>query len=158
MKTNDTENNHKNEHVCTEGGGCDLENAPESSADQSANEVCDTQCSTDKNASPARGSGSKAMLIGAMISLTGLGLPTEVSAEQSAPTVTYNQVKIEGQNIFYREAGSKDAPTVLLLHGFPTSSHMFRNLIPQLAEKYHVVAPDMPGYGQSSAPSVKEFE
>ncbi len=59
--------------------------------------------------------------------------------------VLYRTVKIDGQDIFYREAGSKSAPHVLLLHGFPTSSHMFRNLIPALADKYHVVAPDYPG-------------
>ena len=58
----------------------------------------------------------------------------------------------------YREAGPADAPTLLLLHGFPTSSHMFRNLIPALADKWHVVAPDYPGYGASDAPSVDEFE
>src|SRR5689334_9346090 len=60
---------------------------------------------------------------------------------------------VDGLEIFYREARPRDAPTVLLLHGFP-SSHMFRNLIPMLADKYHVVAPDFPGYGESSAPSV----
>jgi pimeloyl-ACP methyl ester carboxylesterase len=59
---------------------------------------------------------------------------------------------VEGLEIFYREAGPLDASTVLLLHGFPSSSHMFRNLIPMLADKYHVVAPDFPGYGASSAP------
>ena len=58
--------------------------------------------------------------------------------------VLYKTVAIDGLDIFYREAGSADAPTVLLLHGFPTSSHMFRNLIPALAERYHVVAPDYP--------------
>jgi pimeloyl-ACP methyl ester carboxylesterase len=72
--------------------------------------------------------------------------------------ITYNTVKIDGQDIFYREAGDKSKPTILLLHGFPTSSFMFRNLIPQLAEKYHVVAPDYPGFGQSSMPKVTEFE
>jgi pimeloyl-ACP methyl ester carboxylesterase len=60
-------------------------------------------------------------------------------------------------NVFYREAGPKDAPTVLLLHGFPTSSHMFRNLIPQLADRYHVIAPDYPGYGQSDQPAMDKF-
>jgi pimeloyl-ACP methyl ester carboxylesterase len=65
---------------------------------------------------------------------------------------------LEGLEIFYREAGPRDAPTVLLLHGFPSSSHMFRNLIPLLADKYHVVAPDFPGYGESSAPSVNDFD
>lgn len=77
----------------------------------------------------------------------------------TAPTqVLHRTVKVDGLDIFYREAGPKEAPTVLLLHGFPTSSHMFRNLIPALADKYHVIAPDYPGFGSSSAPSVKEFE
>ncbi|TWU00276.1 Haloalkane dehalogenase [Botrimarina colliarenosi] len=74
------------------------------------------------------------------------------------PSIRYRTVEIDGLDIFYREAGPKDAPTVLLLHGFPTSSHMFRDLIPRLAEKYHVVAPDYPGYGYSSAPSVDAFD
>ena len=74
------------------------------------------------------------------------------------PTVFYRTVNVEGLEIFYREAGPRDAPTVLLLHGFPSSSHMFRNLIPMLADKYHVVAPDFPGYGESSAPSVNDFD
>jgi pimeloyl-ACP methyl ester carboxylesterase len=70
------------------------------------------------------------------------------------PTVFYRTLNVEGLQIFYREAGPRDAPTVVLLHGFPSSSHMFRNLIPMLADEYHVVAPDFPGYGESSAPSV----
>jgi pimeloyl-ACP methyl ester carboxylesterase len=74
------------------------------------------------------------------------------------PTVFYRTLNLEGLEIFYREAGPRDAPTVLLLHGFPSSSHMFRNLIPLLADKYHVVAPDFPGYGESSAPSVNDFD
>ena len=74
------------------------------------------------------------------------------------PTVFYRRVNVEGLEIFYREAGPGDAPTVLLLHGFPSSSHMFRNLIPVIADKYHVVAPDFPGYGESSAPPVSDFE
>lgn len=72
--------------------------------------------------------------------------------------VHYRTVKVDGLDVFYREAGPKDAPTVLLLHGFPTSSHMFRDLIPALADKYHVVAPDYPGFGYSSMPAVDEFE
>ena len=72
--------------------------------------------------------------------------------------IVYRTIKIEGLDMFYREAGPKDAPVVLLLHGFPSSSFMFRNLIPLLADKYHVVAPDFPGYGFSSAPCVHEFE
>jgi pimeloyl-ACP methyl ester carboxylesterase len=79
-------------------------------------------------------------------------------ASAAEPAIRYQTVEIDGLDIFYREAGPKDAPTVLLLHGFPTSSHMFRDLIPRLAEKYHVIAPDYPGYGYSSAPSVDDFE
>ncbi|MDF5719684.1 MAG: alpha/beta hydrolase [Rhizonema sp. PD37] len=71
---------------------------------------------------------------------------------------TYRTVSINGLDIFYREAGSRDNPTILLLHGFPTSSHMFRNLIPALADKFHLVAPDYPGYGNSSMPTVNEFD
>ena len=65
---------------------------------------------------------------------------------------------IDGVNIFYREAGSSSAPVVLLLHGFPTSSHMFRNLIPALADRYHVIAPDYPGFGQSDMPDRATFD
>jgi pimeloyl-ACP methyl ester carboxylesterase len=70
---------------------------------------------------------------------------------------TYQHVIVDGSNIFYREAGPKTAPTILLLHGFPTSSHMFRNLIPTLADRYHVIAPDLPGFGFSDAPDRKRF-
>jgi pimeloyl-ACP methyl ester carboxylesterase len=56
--------------------------------------------------------------------------------------ITYQRAQVDGQEIFYREAGPKGAPSILLLHGFPTSSHMFRNLIPALSDRYHVVAPD----------------
>jgi len=73
-------------------------------------------------------------------------------------SVFYRTLNVEGLEIFYREAGPRDAPIVLLLHGFPSSSHMFRNLIPMLADTYHVVAPDFPGYGESSAPSVNDFD
>lgn len=77
---------------------------------------------------------------------------------QSSTPVLHKTIDIEGLNIFYREAGSEDAPTILLLHGFPTSSHMFRNLIPVLADSFHLVAPDYPGFGASSMPLVNEFE
>jgi len=69
----------------------------------------------------------------------------------------YQYATVDGHKIFYREAGPKTAPTILLLHGFPTSSHMFRNLIPALADRYHVVAPDLPGFGFSDAPDRKQF-
>jgi pimeloyl-ACP methyl ester carboxylesterase len=71
--------------------------------------------------------------------------------------ITYQHATVDGHKVFYREAGSKTAPTILLLHGFPTSSHMFRNLIPALSDHYHVVAPDLPGFGFSDAPDRKQF-
>jgi pimeloyl-ACP methyl ester carboxylesterase len=67
-------------------------------------------------------------------------------------------VKIDGLDIFYREAGAKSGRTILLLHGFPTSSHMFRSLIPALSDRFHLVAPDYPGFGASSMPMVDEFD
>ncbi|MBV9182214.1 MAG: alpha/beta fold hydrolase [Acidobacteria bacterium] len=70
---------------------------------------------------------------------------------------TYQQAVVDGSRIFYREDGPKEGPTILLLHGFPTSSHMFRNLIPALADRYHLVAPDLPGFGFSDAPDRKRF-
>ena len=72
--------------------------------------------------------------------------------------VWHRTAEIEGQKIFYREAGPADAPTLLLLHGFPASSHMFRDLIPALADEYHIVAPDYPGFGNSSMPAVNDFD
>ena len=71
--------------------------------------------------------------------------------------IRYKQATVDGNKIFYREAGTATAPNLLLLHGFPTSSHMFRNLIPALADRYHVVAPDLPGFGFSDAPDRKSF-
>lgn len=71
--------------------------------------------------------------------------------------VHYRKIKVNDLNLFYREAGPANAPTILLLHGYPTSSHMFRNLIPILSKKYHVIAPDLPGFGYSDAPDHKEF-
>jgi pimeloyl-ACP methyl ester carboxylesterase len=71
---------------------------------------------------------------------------------------TYHHANVRGQKLFYREAGQGNSPTIVLLHGFPSSSHMFRDLIPQLANKFHVIAPDYVGFGYSDAPSVQEFE
>ena len=70
---------------------------------------------------------------------------------------TYHYASVNGRKVFYREAGDPKSPTILLLHGFPTSSFMFRDLIPRLADKFHVVAPDYIGFGQSDAPSTNEF-
>lgn len=71
--------------------------------------------------------------------------------------VTYNQINQDGIRIFYREAGTADKPVLLLLHGFPSASHMFRDLIPRLESHYHIIAPDYPGFGQSAIPSRSEF-
>lgn len=71
---------------------------------------------------------------------------------------TFRSETIDGIKIAYREAGDPSRPTILLLHGFPTSSHMFRDLIPKLAQKYHVIAPDYPGFGASDMPLAKDFE
>lgn len=74
------------------------------------------------------------------------------------PNVHHRYSTVDGHQLFYREAGDAGAPTIVLLHGFPTSSFMFRNLIPALADRYHVVAPDHLGFGLSDAPSVEDFD
>jgi pimeloyl-ACP methyl ester carboxylesterase len=79
------------------------------------------------------------------------------TAKVTDQAVRHKTVSIDGQEVFYREAGSSAAPVLLLLHGFPTSSNMFRNLIPKLAEKFHVIAPDYIGYGHSSMPAHDTF-
>jgi pimeloyl-ACP methyl ester carboxylesterase len=79
------------------------------------------------------------------------------SASAGSTRAHYRTLAIEGVDVFYREAGSPDAPAVVLLHGFPTSSHMFRDLIPALADRYHVIAPDYPGFGQSAVPDRARF-
>ena len=72
-------------------------------------------------------------------------------------TVRFNTVDVDGLKVFYRSAGDQSAPVVLLLHGFPSASHMFRDLIPELAGKYHVVAPDLPGFGMTEQPARNAF-
>ena len=82
-----------------------------------------------------------------------------ISLETMAQSQVLNKtVEVNGVEIFYREAGNKDAPTILLLHGYPTSSHMFRNLMVDLADDYHLLAPDYPGFGNSEQPPMSEFE
>jgi pimeloyl-ACP methyl ester carboxylesterase len=83
-------------------------------------------------------------------------MDTSQSATESA-RVHYRTMEIEGVKVFYREAGAADAPVVVLLHGFPTSSNMFRHLIPSLATRYRVIAPDYPGFGQSDVPDRAQF-
>ncbi len=85
------------------------------------------------------------------------GLTGTASAQRTVE-VLHKTMKVGDLDIFYREAGPKDAPTILLLHGFPTSSQMFRMLMPALGDKYHVVAPDYPGYGHSSMPTHDKFD
>ena len=72
--------------------------------------------------------------------------------------ISHRHVDVDGLNIFYREAGRAGAPKLLLLHGFPSSSHMFRDLIPLLADRFHIIAPDLPGFGRSDDPKVNSFE
>ena len=90
------------------------------------------------------------------IAYLAFGTPT-MAADPKPVKVEYKTVKVGDLDIFYREAGPKDAPAILLLHGFPTSSQMFRNLIPALGDKYRVVAPDYPGFGHSSMPQRDKF-
>lgn len=78
-------------------------------------------------------------------------------ALMSHPQTSYHTLSIDGIDIFYREAGERDKPTIVLLHGFPSSSHMFRHLIPELAKNYHVIAPDYPGFGHSGNPDHRKF-
>jgi pimeloyl-ACP methyl ester carboxylesterase len=87
--------------------------------------------------------------------------PVAAAEHKSTVTVTqtlHKTINIDDVEIFYREAGPVKAPTILLLHGFPTSSHMFRNLIPALSDRYHLVAPDYPGFGNSAQPSMDAFD
>jgi len=70
---------------------------------------------------------------------------------------SFQSINVSGNKVFYREAGPKMGANILLLHGFPTSSHMFRNLIPLLEDRYHVIAPDLLGFGFSDAPDRKRF-
>src|ERR1700690_2426946 len=79
------------------------------------------------------------------------------AAPQRQFAVHYQTTRIHDLDIFYRDAGPQAAPAILLLHGFPTSSNMFRNLIPRLAGSFRLIAPDYPGYGQSSMPDHKSF-
>ena len=81
---------------------------------------------------------------------------TEALPSTSA-SITYHRTELDGLNVFYREAGPKDAPTIVLLHGYPSSSRMFDSLLPLLATRYHLIAPDYPGFGQSDAPPPPQY-
>jgi pimeloyl-ACP methyl ester carboxylesterase len=95
--------------------------------------------------------------VGPVLSLQ-MAPAASLQRQESMNQVHYRTIRVDGVEIFYREAGPATAPTLLLLHGFPTSSHMFRDLIPLLADRYHLIAPDYPGFGNSSTPLVSEFE
>lgn len=98
-----------------------------------------------------------AALVAASLTSTPVIVQAAAPAASAVPVLHYRTATVDGVKVFYREAGPADAPVVLLLHGFPTSSHMFRNLIPLLADKYRVIAPDYPGFGHSDAPDHKAF-
>jgi pimeloyl-ACP methyl ester carboxylesterase len=97
-----------------------------------------------------------AALVGAAV-IAGAGAATAEPIPSTTATTTYHHTQVDGVRIFYREAGSKDAPTIVLLHGFPSSSREFDTLIPLLATHYHLIAPDFPGFGQSEAPPPSEY-
>ena len=82
----------------------------------------------------------------------------ETKAEKTLQQTLHKSIEVNGVDIFYREAGDTSKPTILLLHGYPTSSHMFRNLITDLSVQYHVLAPDYPGFGRSDQPLIKDFD
>ncbi len=84
--------------------------------------------------------------------------PTRTAPTPGTAVVHHRRTRVGGLEVFYREAGDPDAPSLVLLHGFPTSSHMFRNLLRDLADSYHLIAPDMIGFGQSAAPAVDRFD
>ena len=106
-----------------------------------------------------------ALLIPAIVGTFLMGAPLvaysqsqQPAIRQEAPVTHHRSTRVDGVDIFYREAGPADAPVVVLLHGFPTSSRMYRNLIPALSDRYRVIAPDYPGFGQSGIPDRKEFK
>src|ERR1700721_116688 len=96
-----------------------------------------------------------------------IGVPSAKSTERNfrstdahfvVPVTSIRRVEADGVQVFYREAGDPQAPVVLLLHGFPTSSHMFRELIPRLADRYRVIAPDLPGFGFTEVPAERGYK
>ncbi len=97
----------------------------------------------------------KLLVVAAAMIIPGLAQGSPMTSTRE--TMTYHRVAVDGINIFYREAGPKDAPTILMLHGFPSSSRMFDPLIPLLADRYHLIAPDYPGFGNSGAPQPAEY-
>ncbi|MEM7429347.1 MAG: alpha/beta hydrolase [Pseudomonadota bacterium] len=108
---------------------------------------------------------TRRLFLASAVSLAALGAgapsleaASVVAVEERAADVKYRSLEVQGVNIAYREAGTPTRPTIVLLHGFPTSSHMFRKLIPELAARYHVIAPDYPGFGASAQPAADRFD
>ena len=110
----------------------------------------------------------RSILAFAIVALTSMLLAVQSSiatamgstatADSRINDARYRSQQIQGIDVAYREAGDPGRPAIVLLHGFPTSSHMFRELIPQLASRYHVIAPDYPGFGASEMPALAEFD
>ena len=98
----------------------------------------------------------KKSLLAFALLVIGMSIVSYANVVEAASS--YKTVQVNGLDIFYREAGSSNAPTILLLHGYPTSSHMFRNLMRDLSDQYHLLAPDYPGFGRSAQPPMSEFE
>jgi len=98
-----------------------------------------------------------ALIVSAAAFAFAAGATKAQTVASDSSMTTYRFVRVDGLKIFYREAGPKDAPTILMLHGYPSSSRMFATLIPLLADRYHLVAPDYPGFGESDAPPASEF-
>jgi pimeloyl-ACP methyl ester carboxylesterase len=96
-------------------------------------------------------------LVLVLLACTATSGTSAMNLTSTSATTTYHRVRIENLNIFYREAGPKDAPTIVLLHGYPSSSRMFDTLIPLLATRYHLIAPDYPGFGQSESPAPSAY-
>jgi pimeloyl-ACP methyl ester carboxylesterase len=85
-------------------------------------------------------------------------MQTHLHPAKLMSSIAYRYADVDGLKVFYREAGRRGAPKLLLLHGFPSASHMFRDLIPQLSDRFHLVAPDLPGFGRSDMPNRDSFD
>ena len=98
---------------------------------------------------------SKTIMLSILLTMMAL---VNIDANAQKQPILNKTIEVNGVEVFYREAGNKEAPTLLLLHGYPTSSHMFRNLINDLSDRYHLLAPDYPGFGNSEQPPMNEFD
>src|ERR1700722_597454 len=106
---------------------------------------------------PTRRSILRTLAITAIVFGISLGMDAQKKDKAMEQQVSYRTVKVDGLSIFYREAGRRDAPTILLLHGLPSSSRMFEPLFARLSDRYHLIAPDYPGFGHSDWPDPRKF-